>query len=404
MSQNSAPTCRACGEQLRQTFVDLGDTPLANSYLHSNQLSQPEPKYPLHARVCSACRLVQVEQAATPSEIFAHYAYFSSFSSSWVEHARQFAVMATRRWGLGSKSLVVEIASNDGYLLRHFVDLGVPVLGVEPAANVADVAFFGRQTADRLVNAGHKADLVVGNNVFAHVPDLNDFVSGIARVLSADGVVSLEFPHLLRLIEGVQFDTIYHEHFSYLSLLATETIFKRYGLKVFDVEELPTHGGSLRVMACHQTSTRHQEGAGLKKVQAAEASAHFDRDSGYAGFAPKVHAVRDGLMAFLKSTKSDGKSVVAYGAAAKGNTLLNYCGVGTDLISYVVDVSPHKQGQYLPGSRLPIRPPTALAETKPDYVIILPWNLRDEITSQMAHVRDWGGRFVVAVPRLTVLN
>jgi SAM-dependent methyltransferase len=413
MSQVSPTTCRACGEPLRQTFVDLGATPLANSYLSANQLGQPEPKYPLHARVCSRCHLVQVEQAATPSEIFEHYAYFSSFSSSWVEHARQFAGMAARRWDLGAGSLVVEIASNDGYLLRHFVDMGVPVLGVEPAANVAataqaagvrtDVAFFGRQTADRLVTEGHRADLVVGNNVFAHVPDLNDFVSGIARILKPDGVVSLEFPHLLRLIEGVQFDTIYHEHFSYLSLLATETVFKRHGLKVFDVEELPTHGGSLRVMACHQASTSHQEGAGLKKVRAAEASAQLDQDSGYAGFAPKVHAVRDGLLAFLTAAKSEGKSVVAYGAAAKGNTLLNYCGVGKDLISYVVDVSPHKQGQFLPGSHLPIRPPSALAETKPDYVLILPWNLRDEITAQMAHVRDWGGRFVVAVPRLTVL-
>ncbi len=414
MSLAGLATCRACNQPLHQTLVDLGATPLANSYLAKEQLARPEPTFPLHARVCSSCRLVQVEQAATPDEIFGHYAYFSSFSSSWVEHARQFATMAQRRWGLGANSLVVEIASNDGYLLKHFVSQGVPVLGIEPAANVAavaetagvrtEVAFFGRETAGRMVREGKTADLVVGNNVFAHVPDINDFVAGLQIVLKPDGVISLEFPHLLKLIQGVQFDTIYHEHFSYLSLLATEAVFKKHGLKVFDVEELPTHGGSLRVLACHQASTRHTEGAGLKKVRADEAAAHFDADEGYAGFAPRCMAVREGLLAFLRNAKADGKTVVAYGAAAKGNTLLNYCGVGPELIDYVADLSPHKQDHFMPGSHLPIRAPSSLAETKPDYVLILPWNLQAEIMAQMKHVRDWGGRFVVAVPQLTVLD
>jgi SAM-dependent methyltransferase len=414
MSLAGLATCRACQQPLNQTLVDLGATPLANSYLTKEQLTRPEPKFPLHARVCSGCRLVQVEQAATPDEIFSDYAYFSSFSASWVEHARRFAEMAQRRWGLGQSSLVVEIASNDGYLLKHFAGQGVPVLGVEPAANVAavaeaagvrtEVAFFGRETAARLVGEGKAADLVAGNNVFAHVPDINDFVGGLKLILKPDGVISLEFPHLLKLIQGVQFDTIYHEHFSYLSLLATEAVFKKHGLRVFDVEELPTHGGSLRVLACHQGTQRHADGAGVKKVRADEAAAQFDSDNGYAGFAPKCNAVRDGLMAFLKKAKADGKTVVAYGAAAKGNTLLNYCGVGLDLIAYVADLSPHKQNHYMPGSHLPIRAPSALAETKPDYVLILPWNLQAEITAQMKHVREWGGRFVVAVPRLTVLD
>jgi C-methyltransferase C-terminal domain len=266
------------------------------------------------------------------------------------------------------------------------------------------VAFFGRETAGRLVRDGKAADLVAGNNVFAHVPDINDFVAGLNVILKPDGVISLEFPHLLKLIQGVQFDTIYHEHFSYLSLLATEAVFHKHGLRVFDVEELPTHGGSLRVLACHQASSQHAEGAGVRKVRADEAAALFESDQGYAGFAPKCVAVRDGLLTFLKKAKADGKTVVAYGAAAKGNTLLNYCGVGPDLIAYVADLSHHKQNHFMPGSHLPIRAPSELAETKPDYVLILPWNLQTEITAQMKHVRDWGGRFVVAVPRLTVLD
>jgi len=408
-----APRCRFCGTPLTQSFVDLGAMPFANSYLTSEQLQLPEPHYPLHARVCGDCRLVQVEAMAAPAELFGHYAYFSSFSSTWVEHARRFAEMARTRWSLGTASRVVEVASNDGYLLKHFVATGVPVLGVEPAANVAetaiksgiptDVSFFGRATADRLWREGHAADLIVGNNVLAHVPDINDFVAGLAILLKAEGVVSLEFPHLLRLIENVQFDTIYHEHFSYLSLLASERILGAHGLRIFDIEELPTHGGSLRLMACH-AGAGHAEGAALAKVRADEAAARLERDEGYAGFEPRVRAVREGLLAFLGDARGRGQTVAAYGAAAKGNTLLNYCGVDAKLIDYVVDRSPHKQGLFMPGSHLPILAPDRLAQTRPDFVLILPWNLQDEIVNDMADIRDWGGRFVVAVPRLTVFD
>ena len=413
MPVNVPPTCRFCGEPLHQTLVDLGVTPLANSYLAADQLALPEPQFPLHARVCGKCRLVQVEVAATPTEIFGHYAYFSSYAASWVEHARRFSLMACKRWHLNTDSMVVEVASNDGYLLRHFNELGIPVLGVEPAANVAavardagvrtEIAFFGLETAKRLTTSGYAADLVVGNNVFAHVPDINDFVAGLSHILKPNGVVSLEFPHLLRLIDGSQFDTIYHEHFSYLSLLTTERIFAAHGLKVFDVAELPTHGGSLRVMACLSGSMAHPEEPGLAKVRADEAAAGLDRDEAYTDFESKVRIVRSRMLDFLNQAKEEGKKVVAYGAAAKGNTLLNFCGVGVDLISYVVDLNPHKQGHYLPGNHIPIYDPIRLKETKPDYVLILPWNLKDEIMDQMAEVRNWGGRFVVAVPALTIL-
>jgi SAM-dependent methyltransferase len=358
--------------------------------------------------------LTQVEAATAPSEIFGHYAYFSSYSSSWVEHARRFTEMARARWDLTAASKVVEVASNDGYLLKHFVAAGIPVLGVEPAANVAevaraikvptDVSFFGKETAERLVREGHGADLIVGNNVFAHVPNLNDFVAGLSILLKPDGVISLEFPHLLQLIRHVQFDTIYHEHFSYLSLLTTERVLAAYGLRVFDVEELPTHGGSLRVLACHENSRAHPTGPGLEKVRADEALADLDSDRGYEGFAPKVSAVRSGLLGFLRKQKAEGKTVAAYGAAAKGNTLLNYCSVGTDLVSYVVDRNPHKQNHYLPGSHLPIFDPSRIRETKPDYVLILPWNLKTEIMMEMADVRAWGGKFVIAVPELTIFE
>ncbi|HEY4141225.1 MAG TPA: class I SAM-dependent methyltransferase [Pseudolabrys sp.] len=409
----SSPHCRFCHAPLRATLVDLGTTPLANSYVPPEKLGTKDPVFPLHARVCSNCRLVQVDDVATPDNIFSHYAYFSSFSQSWVEHAKCFAEMAKDRWKLGSNSLVVEIASNDGYLLQHFVKMGVPVLGVEPAANVAEVAvkngvrtevaFFGKEAAQRLKAEGYAADLMAANNVFAHVPDINDFIGGFAILLKPDGVISLEFPHLLRLIADTQFDTIYHEHFSYLSLYAVEKILAAAGLKVFDVTELPTHGGSLRVMATHQASTAHAAGAGLTKVRGDEAAIGIDTDAYYSNFEPKVRAVRTGLLEFLRKAKADGKKVAAYGAAAKGNTLLNYCGIDTDLIDYVVDISPYKQGTYLPGSRLPIYAPSKIAETKPDYVLILPWNIKDEITAQMTEVRAQGGRFVIAIPALTIL-
>lgn len=408
---SGAPVCRFCGEPLTQTFVDLGETPLANSYLLSTD--QPDPRFPLHARVCSSCRLVQVEAVATPEEIFRHYAYFSSYSASWVEHARRFCLAMTARFGLGTASQVVEVASNDGYLLRHFVAAGVPALGIEPAANVAEAAraagvpteavFFGLATARDLRARGHATDLLVGNNVLAHVPDINDFVAGLAHLLKDDGVLSMEFPHLLRLIAGVQFDTIYHEHFCYLSLLAVERVFAAHGLRVFDVEELATHGGSLRVLACRKNAS-HAGGAGLAKVRADEAAAGLDGDAAYTGFEARVRAARESLLAFLAQAHAEGRRVAAYGAAAKGNTLLNACGVTAAQIDFVVDRNPHKQGHWLPGSHIPVHGPEKLAEAKPDYVLILPWNLKDEIIRQNPEVASWGGRFVVPIPMITVLE
>ncbi|MDC9808811.1 class I SAM-dependent methyltransferase [Rhizobium binxianense] len=410
----TAHNCRFCDAPLKHRFVDLGSTPLANAYLTEEQLKQPEPSYPLRAFVCSRCWLVQADAFVPPEDIFSHYAYFSSYSDSWVEHARQFTIMARERFGLGPTSQVIEVASNDGYLLKHFVEAGVPVLGIEPAENVAEVArgigvptearFFGKATAADLVSRGHAADVVIGNNVLAHVPDINDFVGGLSAVLKPDGIVSVEFPHLLRLMENIQFDTVYHEHFYYLSLLAVEKAFAAHGLTVFDVEELPTHGGSLRVLACRTTSATHPNGPSVAKVRADEASAGFDKIETYEAFQSRVAPIKDGLLAFLKEAKRNGKTVAAYGAAAKGNTLLNFCGVGTDLIDYVVDRNPHKQGHYLPGSKLPIYAPEKMDETKPDYVLILPWNIKNEVVAANSKVGAWGGRFVVAVPELTVLG
>jgi len=408
------PCCHFCGAALSDTFVDLGETPLANSYLSEADPAKPEPRYPLHARVCRSCLLVQVDSVVPAEEIFSDYAYFSSYSESWVAHARAYARMAARRFRLGPDSLVAEVASNDGYLLKHFVAAGVPVLGIEPAANVArvaeeagvrtEVAFFGGETARRLKGEGFAADLMAANNVLAHVPDLNAFVAGFPVLLKPDGVVTFEFPHLLNLVNEVQFDTIYHEHFSYLSLLVVEKIMAAHGMRVFDVEELPTHGGSLRVYVCHAGCAAREEGAGLAAVRAKEREAALQRIETYAGFEPRVRAVRAALLDFLGMAKAEGKVVAAYGAAAKGNTLLNYCGIGPELIPFVVDRSPAKQGRYMPGSRIPIFAPDSIARERPDYVLILPWNLRDEIMSEMSHVRDWGGRFVTAVPTLRVLE
>ncbi|WP_295556566.1 class I SAM-dependent methyltransferase [uncultured Hyphomicrobium sp.] len=409
----SPHSCRFCQAPLTQRFADLGRTPLANSYLGADQLQRSEPSYPLVVFVCSDCRLVQADAFVPPEDIFGHYAYFSSYSESWVQHAQRFASMARCRFGLTESSQVIEVASNDGYLLRHFVGMGVPALGIEPAENVASVAraagvptearFFGTSTAADLVARGLAADLAVGNNVLAHVPDINDFVGGLAGVLKPDGVVSVEFPHLLRLIEEVQFDTIYHEHFYYLSLLAVEKVFAAHGLKVFDVEELPTHGGSLRVLATRVTSDAHVTGAGPAKVRADEAAAGLGQPGIYDSFQSRIAPIKVGLIAFLMDAKGAGKTVAAYGAAAKGNTLLNFCGIGTDLIDYVVDRNPHKQGQFLPGSKLPIYSPEKLAETRPDFVLILPWNIKNEVMAANSQVRSWGGRFVIAVPKLTVL-
>jgi SAM-dependent methyltransferase len=403
--------CRFCNTALQHDFVDLGSTPLANGFLTQAQLSRPEPSYPLRARVCHSCWLVQADSVVSAKEIFSEYAYFSSMSDSWVEHARCYVATTCKRFGLDGTSQVIEVASNDGYLLKHYAAVGIPVLGIEPAENVAQAArsigvptearFFGRDTADDLVARGLSADLVIGNNVLAHVPDINDFVSGLARVIKPGGVVSLEFPHLLRLIEGGQFDTVYHEHFYCLSLKAVENILTAHGLSVFDVEELPTHGGSLRVLA--RASKMHAGvTSGVEKVRRDEATAGLDRIDIYARFQAKIEPMRKGLLTFLQQAKADSKKVAAYGAAAKGNTLLNVCGIGTELIEYVVDRCPAKQGRFMPGSHLPILKPDFIFETRPDYVLVLPWNILDEVVALNSGIRQWGGQFVVAVPELSI--
>ena len=405
---SEAGSCRFCSAPLTQTFADLGHSPLANSLLAESELESAEPVYPLHAYVCGACFLVQLGQVATPEEIFEDYVYFSSFSDTWVDHARRYAAQMVERFGIGPESQVVEIASNDGYLLQWFTERGVPVLGVEPARNVAAVAegrgiptvvrFFGTETAGEL---GVRADLLVANNVLAHVPDLNDFVAGLKVVLAPSGVATLEFPHLLKLIEETEFDTIYHEHFSYFSLLTAERVFAAHGLQFFDVEELPTHGGSLRIYARHAGDGSEPEPA-VGVLRERERAAGLDDLAAYAAFGERVERARRSVREFLENARAQRRAVVGYGAAAKGVTLLNYCRVGPDLVEYVVDRSPHKQGLYLPGARLPIHAPARVAETRPDYLFLLAWNLKDEIVEQMAHVREWGGTFVTPVPEVAV--
>jgi C-methyltransferase C-terminal domain/Putative zinc binding domain/Methyltransferase domain len=405
--------CRHCDTTLTETFCDLGMSPLANSYLSVEQLNQMEPFYPLHAYVCSDCFLVQLQEYATPDSIFTDYAYFSSYSESWVAHAKAYVDEMIQRFGLGASSQVIEIASNDGYLLQFFRNKGVPVLGIEPATNVAHVAvqkgiptrveFFNPTTASRLAEDGIKADLLLGNNVLAHVPMLNDFVRGLKIALKPLGIITMEFPHLLRLVEDCQFDTIYHEHFSYLSFLAVERVFATAGLKLFDVDELPTHGGSLRIYAAHSENHERAATDAVAALKAREVAGGL-RDLGtYRAFADKAQKVKRELLRFLIDARDQGKTVVGYGAPAKGNTLLNYCGVRRDLVSYTVDRSPHKQGRFLPGVHLPILDPETIRETKPHYVLILPWNLKDEVMKQMAFIRDWGGQFVVPVPHTRVL-
>ena len=408
----AAPACRFCSAPLTQTFVDLGLSPLANSLLTQEDLSREEPRYPLHAYVCGECLLVQLAEHASPQEIFEDYVYFSSYSDSWVEHARRYVEQMIDRFGFDADSSVVEIASNDGYLLQWFLERGVPVLGVEPAANVATAAeakgiptvvrFFSEHAARELVDEGRRADLVIGNNVLAHVPGLNDFVAGIEILLGPDGVVTMEFPHLLRLIEETEFDTIYHEHFSYFSALTVERIFAAHGLRLFDVEELSTHGGSLRIYAAHAGSEAHADTGRVVELVERERAAGLGDLATYARFDERVRTVRKGLREFLEGKRAEGRSVAAYGAAAKGVTLLNYCGIGPELVEYVADRSPHKQGLYLPGVRLPIRSPEHVAETKPDFLLLLAWNLKDEIVEQMSHVREWGGRFVTPLPEVAV--
>jgi len=403
--------CRFCNAALTTSLVDLGCQPPSNSYLKS--ADQAEKIYPLKAMVCDACHLVQLDTTVDPGEIFHDdYAYFSSFSVSWVAHAKAYAGQMRKRFGLDSSSKVVEVASNDGYLLQHFVHAGVPVLGVEPSASVAAAArekgvqtvemFFNVETATDLKAQGHAADLIAANNVLAHVPDINGFVGGFAALLKDDGVLTVEFPHLLNMLQLTQFDTIYHEHYFYLSLLAVEGVFKAHGLRVFDVEEIPTHGGSLRVFACKDTLTKYGDGPGLGVVRAKEVAAGIEDGTAYAGFETKVKAVREGLRAFLDQAKADGKTVLGYGAAAKGNTLLNYCGVDAGAIDFVVDANDWKQGRFLPGSRIPVLAPEYMATVKPDYVLILPWNLRSELETQLTDIRDWGGQFVVAIPKIEV--
>lgn len=405
--------CRLCATPLTLSFCDLGDSPLANSFLDTVNPAQPEPRYPLHVRVCKNCFLVQLPEEAAPQNIFSDYAYFSSYADGWVAHCNAFADAATRRFGLTAQHRVIEIASNDGCMLGAFKSRGAQILGVEPAANVAQsaiekgvptrIGFFGSPMAAALTAEGIAADLLIANNVLAHVPDLNDFVHGLAALLKPGGVLSIEFPSLLRLIDENQFDTIYHEHFSYFSLLTAERALQRHGLAVFDVEDLSTHGGSMRIYAQRPSAAPHaitERGAAVRRR---ETAAGLDATAIYRAFGERVRAHGAELVAFLHSARQSGRSIVAYGAPAKGNTLLNYCRIGCDIIDYTVDRNPRKQGRYLPGSHIPILHPKVIRETRPDYVLILPWNWKEEIVAELAYIREWGGRFVIPVPKIAVI-
>jgi SAM-dependent methyltransferase len=409
----SQTACRFCSAPVDAVFADLGMSPLANSYLPPEHANSMEPFYPLRALVCGKCFLVQLEEFETPERIFSEYAYFSSYSSSWLEHSRRYAEQMVARLGLGTASHVVEIASNDGYLLQFFHDRQIPVLGIEPAANVAKVAlqkgiptlveFFGRETARSLADES-AADLLLGNNVLAHVPDLNDFVAGMKIVLKPGGVITMEFPHLMRLIEENQWDTIYHEHFSYFSFLTVSRVFEAHGLRLFDVEELPTHGGSLRVYGCHADDAEKPESSEARELRQRERQAGYEQLDTYLGYGRRVEQDKRQILGFLIALKERGLRVVGYGAPAKGNTLLNYCGVRRDFIEYTCDLNPHKQGHFLPGSHIPIRSPDVIREDKPDVVLILPWNLKDEIVEQLSFIGEWGGRFAARTPELTLLS
>jgi SAM-dependent methyltransferase len=409
----SHTACRFCAAPVEAVFADLGMSPLANSYLPPVRANGMEPFYPLRALVCEQCFLVQLEEFETPEQIFSDYAYFSSYSSSWLEHSRRYSEQMIERLGLNEQSHVVEIASNDGYLLQFFHERQIPVLGIEPAANVAKVAlqkgiptlveFFGRETASSLAGES-SADLLLGNNVLAHVPDLNDFVAGMKILLSPTGVITMEFPHLLRLMDDNQWDTIYHEHFSYFSFLTVSRVFEAHGLRLFDVEELPTHGGSLRIYGAHADDPgKPQTDAARELLERERAAGYEDLDT-YLGYGRRVEADKRQILSFLIGLKEQGLSIVGYGAPAKGNTLLNYCGVGPDFIDYTCDLNPHKQGHFLPGSHIPIRAPEAILKDKPDVVLILPWNLKDEIVQQLSFIGEWGGRFAARTPELTLLS
>jgi len=404
--------CLFCGAPLRVTFVDLGMSPLCESYVSRDRLNSMEPFYPLHTFVCERCLLVQLDEYISPEEIFSDYAYFSSYSDSWVRHMKDYTDMIVGRLGLGPQSFVLEIASNDGYLLQHFVAAGIPVLGIEPAANIAKVAvakgiptlveFFGEKLALRLKAEGKQADLIAGANILAQVPDVNDFVSGIKILLKPGGVVTIEFPHLLNLIRENQFDTIYHEHFSYFSFLTAERIFAAHGITLFDVEEVPTHGGSLRIFGAHAGDAARPVGPRVMELKTRERAMGLDRLEGYTAFPERVQATKRKLLEFLIRAKGEGRSIAGYGAPGKGNTLLNYCGIRTDFLDYTVDRNPYKQGKFLPGTHIPIFPPERIDETKPDYLLILPWNFKDEIMGQMSRIRSWGGQFVVPIPEVKV--
>lgn len=406
-------TCRFCSTELKHTFVDLGMSPIANDMLTKEKLNSMEPFFPLHVYVCEKCFLVQLPEHQSPDAIFnSEYTYFSSYSESWLRHAKKYVDMMTDRFSFDENSLVVELASNDGYLLQYFKEKNVPVLGIEPAGNAAQVAidkgipslvkFFGINTATELVNEGKKADLILGNNVLAHVPDINDFVGGIKHLLKPDGVVTVEYPHLMSLMEKNQFDTIYHEHFSYLSLSVVDEIFQHHGLKLFDVQQLASHGGSVRVFACHAENNNLAPTSNLKEMLKEEQENGFRNLTHYLDYREKVNLTKRKLLDFLIQQKENGKTIVGYGAPAKGNTLLNYCGVRTDFLDYTVDLSPHKQNKFLPGTHIPVYAPEKILETKPDFILILPWNLRKEISEQMKQVRDWGCKFVVTMPSLEI--
>lgn len=404
--------CRACGGALTVTMADLGMQPPSNAFLSTAAEVAHEKRYPLRAKVCDDCRLVQVDYDVDPQELFGNYVYYSSYSDDWLTHARDYCRMAQRRFELGPDSLVVELASNDGYLLKNFLEMGIPVLGIDPSDTVAGVAiqigvptlveFFGTAQARQLAAEGRRADLIIGNNVLAHVPLLNDFVAGIAILLKPEGSVTIEFPHLLKLIEHVEFDTIYHEHYSYISLFSIEQVFRRYKLRIHDVEELPTHGGSLRIYATHADRPHIVDSAKLVALRAGEAAAGLADLATYRRFAERVEACRVSVLEFLHAAKAEGKTVAAYGAAAKGNTLLNFCGLSAADVAFVADRNPHKQSKLLPGTHIPVVSPEELTRRRPDYVLILPWNLQDEIMRQLQAVRGWGGRFVTPVPRIRI--
>jgi 2-polyprenyl-3-methyl-5-hydroxy-6-metoxy-1,4-benzoquinol methylase len=411
---NKPNRCRFCESPLQVTFVDLGMSPLCESFLSAEQLNQMEPFFPLHVWVCEKCFLVQLEEYVNVENIFTDYAYFSSYSDSWLKHAENYTNQMMSRFGLNSASLAIELASNDGYLLQYFVKNGIPVLGIEPAANVAEVAtkkgvstlvqFFGRELALDLAARGQMADLLLGNNVLAQVPDLNNFVAGMKILLKPRGVITMEFPHLMRLMQDNQFDTIYHEHFSYFSLWTVEKIFAAHGIALFDVEELPTHGGSLRIYGRHAEDLTKPATERLEHLRAVERAAGVTSLDSYAGFSERVKAAKRSLLDFLICARRENKKVAAYGAPGKGNTLLNYCGIRTDFIDFTVDRNPHKHGKFLPGTHIPIFEPEHIREARPDYLVILPWNLRDEIIQQNAYIRSWGGRFVLPIPRAQVID